>query len=179
MQTTVGEDHLASLAAVRLLLLDVDGVLTQGEVIYNDLGEETKVFNVRDGLGIRLLMNAGILVGIVTGRAAPALRHRCKNLGINLLFDGTCDKKRALAQITEKEGVLASETAFMGDDLADLGIMTSVGVPIAVADAHPEVKKTACIITQKKGGHGAVREVCEAILKIQGLWDSLLEKLKK
>lgn len=165
------------LKQISLLLLDVDGVLTTGQVIYNDAGEETKVFNVHDGLGLRLLMEAGLTVGIVTGRRSKALAHRCKNLGISLLKDGVRDKGAALEKILKETGVTAAETAFVGDDLPDLPIMRRVGVPIAVGDAHDLVKEMAKWTTQAEGGCGAVREISERILKARGDWDSLIKRL--
>jgi len=160
-----------------MVLLDVDGVLTTGQVIYDDTGREIKVFNVKDGLGIRLLMEAGIRVGIVTGRSSMALKHRCDNLGIELLKDGVRDKAAALASVLEETGIPAEKTAFVGDDLPDLPIMRRIGVPIAVGDAHDQVKQLAVWTTLAKGGCGAVREVSERILKARGAWEPLLQKL--
>ena len=165
------------LKQLSLLLLDVDGVLTTGQVIYDDSGNETKVFNVRDGLGIRMLMEAGLQVGIVTGRRSMALVHRCRNLGITLLKDGIGDKAAALSEILKETGVPAEHTAFVGDDLPDLPIMRQVGVPIAVADAHERVKQAACWTTRSKGGCGAVREISERILKARGDWEPLIQRL--
>jgi 3-deoxy-D-manno-octulosonate 8-phosphate phosphatase (KDO 8-P phosphatase) len=165
------------LKPIALILLDVDGVLTTGQVIYNDDGQETKVFHVRDGLGIRMLMEAGIQVGIVTGRRSTALVHRCRNLGLTLLKDGVRDKAAALEEILEETGTTAAATAFVGDDLPDLPIMRRVGVPIAVGDAHDLVKQAAAIITREKGGRGAVREISERILKARGDWEPLLDRL--
>ena len=165
------------LKPISLLLIDVDGVLTTGQVIYNDAGQETKVFHVRDGLGIRMLMEAGVTVGIVTGRRSMALVHRCENLGIELLKDGIRDKAAALASILKETGMPASETAFMGDDLPDLPILRRVGIPIAVGDAHERVKQAAVLTTQAKGGCGAVREISERILKARGEWEALVQRL--
>ena len=165
------------LKKISLVLLDVDGVLTTGQVIYDDAGRETKVFNVRDGLGIRLLMEAGIPVGIVTGRRSMALVHRCNNLGIQLLEDGVTDKAAALERILAETGVSAERTAFVGDDLPDLPIMRRVGVPIAVGDAHDQVKQAAVWTTRAKGGCGAVREISERILKSNGLWEPLIQRM--
>ncbi len=166
----------SKLAAIRLLLLDVDGVLTDGAIIYNDDGIETKAFNVRDGLGIRLLMDAGVEVGIVTGRKAGALVHRCENLGLTLLLDGIRDKGAALEGICRLTGKAPEEIAFMGDDLPDLPLMKRVGVSIAVADACEEVRDAAGVVTGAKGGKGAVREIAERILKAAGKWDAALER---
>ncbi|MDY6880211.1 MAG: HAD-IIIA family hydrolase [Desulfatiglans sp.] len=164
------------LKRIKLLLLDVDGVLTDGSIIYDDNGSEIKSFNVKDGFGIRLLMSSGIEVGIVTGRASMALRHRLDNLGISLVFDGVKDKSSLLDLILKKKQVSAEEVAFVGDDLMDFQIMQKVGVSVAAKDGHAIVRDHADIVTQNRGGSGAVREVCESILKAQGLWESILEK---
>ncbi|MBA3012448.1 MAG: HAD-IIIA family hydrolase [Proteobacteria bacterium] len=164
------------LTPIKLLLLDVDGVLTDGQITYTDTGEQIKSFDSKDGLGLRLIMDNGIRVGIVTGRKSNALAHRCRNLGIDLVFDGTKDKARALAKIIEQTGICARDIAFVGDDLIDLPAMIRVGVSFTVPDAPKEVKDRADFITSARGGHGAVREICEAILKSQGLWDQLLSK---
>lgn len=164
------------LKQIKLLLLDVDGVLTDGSIIYNNNGSETKVFNVRDGLGIRLLKESGIEVGIITGRSSDALIHRCKNLGIVYIFDNVFNKAEILDLILKKTDVRAEEVAFVGDDLLDLPLMKIVGLSIAVADAHDTIIQNAHVITLKKGGNGAVREVCEEILKAQGIWGKTLER---
>jgi 3-deoxy-D-manno-octulosonate 8-phosphate phosphatase (KDO 8-P phosphatase) len=160
-----------------MLLLDVDGVLTGGEIIYTDSGEQIKSFNVKDGVGIRMLKKAGIRVGIVTGRSGGALRHRCDNLGIDLVFDGVRDKTKVLEQIVTTHRVAPEAIAFVGDDLPDLGIMRQVGLAVAVADAHEIIRKTAHITTTVGGGRGAVREISEMILKTQGKWDDLIKRL--
>jgi len=164
------------LKRIKLLLLDVDGVLTNGCIIYNDNGAETKLFNVKDGLGIKLLMEAGIKVGIVTGRTSKALYHRCTNLGVSLIFDGVHEKTSVLELVSEQTGLLADEIAFVGDDLLDLPLLRRVGLSIAVADAHETVIENADMITSAKGGAGAVREICEAILKAQGLWNKIFKR---
>ena len=163
------------LQKIQLLLLDVDGVLTDGTIIYNDSGMETKTFSVKDGFGIRLLMNNGIQVGIVTGRSSRALQCRCENLGIDLVFDGIADKAKALEEIIRQTGRDVQEIAFMGDDLPDLPIMNRVGVSIAVADAHTHVRSQSDLVTSANGGRGAVREICEAILNAKGLWNTILD----
>ena len=167
---------LDKLKRIKLLLLDVDGVLTDGSVIYHDTGAETKVFHIRDGLGIRMLMDAGIEVGIVTGRTSRALRHRCDNLGISLIFDRVRDKTGVLEVISKQKGVGAEHIAFVGDDLVDIPLMKRVGLSVAVADAHETVVEHADMVTDAQGGAGAVREVCEAILKAQGLWEKVLAR---
>lgn len=164
-----------SLKQVKLLVLDVDGVLTDGRIIYTDSGEQIKQFSSRDGLGLRLLMDNGIQAGIITGRISGALTHRCRNLGIDLVLDGIFNKAEALEQMAEQTRIDLSATAFMGDDLIDLPAMARAGVAIAVADAADEVKARADIITRASGGRGAVREICDAILKASGLWDNALK----
>jgi 3-deoxy-D-manno-octulosonate 8-phosphate phosphatase (KDO 8-P phosphatase) len=161
------------LRAIRLLLLDVDGVLTDGAVIYSESGSEIKSFNVKDGMGIRMLQRSAIPVGIVTGRRSEALRHRCRDLGIDLLMDGTADKGAALASILSETGLSAGDIGFMGDDLPDLPLMAKVGTALAVADAVPQVLAAAHLVTDRPGGKGAVREAAEAILQAQGKWDAL------
>ncbi len=162
------------LANIELLLLDVDGVLTDGSITYSDSGEQIKSFNSKDGLGLRLLMDAGIKVGIITGRRSKALEHRCKNLGIALLFDGVKDKSKALKTIVSQTGTALEKIAFVGDDLIDLPVMKRVGLCFCVADACEDVQQHSDIITSRPGGRGAVREICERILKSKGLWDAIL-----
>jgi 3-deoxy-D-manno-octulosonate 8-phosphate phosphatase (KDO 8-P phosphatase) len=169
----------ASLKQINLLLLDVDGVLTDGAVIYTDQGDEIKQFHVKDGLGLRLLMDAGIRVGIITGRKSGALAARCDNLGIDLLYDGVKDKVAALETILDKTGFTASETAFAGDDLPDICVMKRVGLAIAVADAADEVRQAAHLVTRQKGGGGAVREICERILKARGKWNEIIIRFSR
>jgi len=167
-------DLTKALKRVRLLLLDVDGVLTDGSIVYSDRGEEIKAFHVRDGLGIRLLMNAGIEAGVVTGRSSRALFHRCRNLGLKRVHGGVRDKTAALEAILVETGLAAEQTAFVADDLPDMAILKRVGLPIAVADAAPIVRDMAAMVTSAPGGRGAVREVCEAILQAQDLFQAAL-----
>ncbi len=165
---------IEKLEPITTLLLDVDGVLTDGGIIYGDDGAETKVFNAKDGLGIRFLMDAGVSVGIVTGRRSGALLHRCRNLGVEHVLDGVGDKAAVLDDIRERMGADPEEIAFIGDDLPDLPLMKKIGCAIAVADAREEVRERADIVTRAPGGNGAVREICESILKAKGLWDEIL-----
>lgn len=166
----------AKLKQIKLLILDVDGVLTDGSIVYSDDGQELKTFNAKDGLGLRLLQDAGIMVSIVTGRRSEAVSHRCNNLGISLLYQGIDDKAAALGVILKATGVTAEETAAMGDDLPDLALLKRIGCAIAVADADENVRNHADMVTVAKGGAGAVREVCEGILKAQGHWETILGK---
>jgi len=164
----------AKLKKIKLLLLDVDGVLTKGDIIYGDNGSQIKTFNVKDGLGIRLLINAGIDVGIVTGRLSKALLHRCKDLGIELIYDGVQKKGEVLELIISRTGLDPTQVAYVGDDLPGISLLKKAGVRIAVADAHETVKSIADLITVQNGGNGAVREVCELILKAKGLWKKII-----
>lgn len=165
------------LALIKLLLLDVDGVLTDGKITYTDSGEEIKNFCAKDGLGLRLLMDSGVKVGIITGRVANgALIARCQNLGITLIFDGIKDKTAALRIIIEAQGVDKSEAAFAGDDLPDIPVMKQCGFSFAVANASLEVIRAADYTTEHRGGDGAVREICEAILKAKGMWEGIVNR---
>jgi len=165
------------LKRIRLLLLDVDGVLTDGSIIYDDQGMETKAFNAKDGLGMRLLMDAGIEIGLITGRSSKALKHRCQNLGISRLMDGVGDKAVALERVMSETGLTRDQIGFVGDDLPDMAIMARVGLRVAVSDAHPAVRDMAHMVTQQPGGRGAVRELCEAILEAKGLLEDILKKM--
>lgn len=169
----------ARLADIELLILDVDGVLTQGDIIYADDGSQLKIFNVKDGLGLRMLMDAGIETAIITGRSAGALNARVKNLGIPTLMDGVSDKAVALDELAKKTGIPKEKMAIIGDDLPDLPVMRRVGISIAVADAAAEVRCFADITTARSGGQGAVRELCEAILKAKGLWAETLARYNR
>ena len=170
------QQHIEKLERIRLLLLDVDGVMTDGSIVYGAEGQEIKRFYVRDGLGLRLVMRAGIKVGVVTGRQSEALMHRCRDLGIGLIYAGVSDKAAQLDRIVAQTAVQAENIAFAGDDLVDLPLMRRIGLSIAVADAHEIVKAHADLITTAPGGAGAVREICEALLKSQGRWESILKE---
>ncbi|MBI5592988.1 MAG: HAD hydrolase family protein [Deltaproteobacteria bacterium] len=167
---------LDKFSKIKLLLLDVDGVLTDGSIIYDDAGSQIKVFDVKDGLGIRLLMLTGVQVGIATGRRSKALLHRCENLGISLILDGLSTKTDALNVIYQQTGILADEIAFVGDDLMDLPLMEKSGVSVAVADAHELIRSRADMVTRAPGGKGAVREICEMVLKAKNQWDNVINR---
>ena len=149
---------IEKLKNIDLLLLDVDGVLTDGGIIFNDNGHQTKVFNSKDGFGIQLLMKAGVQVGLVTANSSQALRHRCDHLGVSLLFEGVTDKASTLASIAVKTGVEPERTAFVGDDMLDIPMFHRVAVGIAVCDAHEAALAAADLVTKAEGGHGAVRQ---------------------
>ena len=161
---------------IKLLLLDVDGVLTDGSITYTDSGEQIKTFNTQDGFGLKLLMEAGIKVGIITARSSGALHHRCNNLGINLIFDDVKDKSAALDTILSELQISSEKIAYIGDDFIDAPVMKRVGLAVCVPDAPYELKQFAHIVTKRRGGHGAVREICENILKAQGLWENIIKR---
>lgn len=155
-------------ARIKALVLDVDGVLTDGRLQYTAEGEQVKTFHVRDGLGIRLLLENGVDVAILTARDSPALTRRADDLGIKHVLRGRRDKRRALAELRERLGLNADEVAFVGDDLLDVPALESVGLPISVADAHDSAKRAARWVTARPGGMGAVREIADALLDARG-----------
>lgn len=161
-------------ASIRLLLLDVDGVLTDGRIIVDDHGVETKHFHVRDGQGISLLKRCGIDVGFITGRSTNIVRHRAKELRVSLLFQGVQDKLRIYEQIKKKTRLADRQIAYVGDDIIDLPVLGRVGLAVMVADGSAELKRRADYVTAAKGGMGAVREVAELLLKAQNRWAGLL-----
>lgn len=159
---------------IRLLLLDVDGILTDGRILYNEMGQEIKCFHVQDGQGIRWLLKAGIEVGFLSGRTSPAVAVRARELEIPLLFQGIHDKIIVFNELLETSALLREEVAFGGDDFIDLELLKAVGFSFSVGNGHPMIQREVDYVTKTAGGYGAVREVCELILKAQGRWDSLL-----
>lgn len=155
-------------AGIRLLVLDVDGVMTDGRLHYDAEGREFKSFHVRDGYGIRRLMASGIIVAVISGRQSGAAAGRMADLGIRHAMLGRGDKAAALAELLAATGIAASAAACMGDDEPDLPVMQQVALPIAVADCHPSVSTAACWHTTLPGGAGAVREVCDLLLAARG-----------
>lgn len=152
------------LASIRLLVLDVDGVLTDGRLRYGPYGERDKVFHVRDGHGIRAVLAAGIDVGVISGRRSAAVQRRCRELGIEHVQQGIEDKGAAFVRLMAQLGVTASQCACLGDDVPDLPIMRQAGLAVAVADAHATALAAAHRRTRAAGGFGAVREVCDWLL---------------
>ena len=155
--------HLSSYQ-IKLLALDVDGILTDGGLYYQKRGEVCKKFNVKDGKGIKLLMQAGIEVAIISANDSPATKHRAEKLGITNCFIGIEDKMAVLHSLCHKLNLSLSQVAYMGDDLNDLPVLKSVGVPLTVCDAISENKAIAVYVTERSGGQGAVREVCNILL---------------
>lgn len=163
----------ADLSKIKLLLLDVDGVLTDGRIIYDSEGGETKSFDVKDGHGLKLLQRAGIRVGIITGRQSAIVARRAEELGIELVYQGAKDKSLPFNEIMQKLALAPEEIAYVGDDLVDLPVMRKVGFAATVADAVDDVKPFADMVTKLPGGRGAVREICEFILKESGRWSAV------
>ncbi len=159
-------------ARVRLLLLDVDGVLTDGRIIYDARGQEIKEFHVRDGHGIKMIQRAGVEVGIITGRRSRAVELRARELGISLVRQGVSDKVAAWRAILGERGLAPEQTAYVGDDIVDLPLMRQVGFAAAVADAHAAVAAAASYVAEKPGGGGAVREIIEFLLHACGAWEA-------
>lgn len=154
-------------ARVQLVVFDVDGVFTDGRLYYSAAGEALKAFHVRDGHGIKLLLKHGIQAAVISGRNSPAVTRRMQELGIQHVFQGDDDKLPILEQLLQKLGLRTEQTACVGDDLVDLPLLAAAGLAIAVADAQPEVRARAHLVTNARGGEGAVREVCDLILAMR------------
>jgi 3-deoxy-D-manno-octulosonate 8-phosphate phosphatase (KDO 8-P phosphatase) len=161
---------------IGLLLLDVDGVLTDGTILYDHKGKELKRFFVQDGQGIRWLQRSGVEVGFLSGRSSPAVIRRAGELGIDLLFQGIKNKIKCIEIIIRKTKFPPDQVAFMGDDFIDLPLLKRVGLSISVSNGHPLVQKEVDYITKAPGGYGAVREVCELILRAQNKWEAILRE---
>jgi len=168
------ESLLEQAKKIKLLLLDVDGVLTDGRIIYDSRGQDMKFFDVHDGLGVYLLNKAGIKTMLITAKSSRAIRPRARDMGVEAVFENVSVKSSVLGKILKKYKLNLEEICFVGDDLVDLCLMKKVGFPIAVFNAAGEIKQVASYITLKPGGRGAVREVAELILKAQGKWGGLL-----
>jgi len=160
---------------IKLLLMDCDGVLTDGRLELLENGDEQKTFHARDGQGISLFHRAGLKTGIISGRTSSAVERRARDLGMSYVRQDARDKIKALEEIMAEAGVSLDECAYIGDDVADIPVMLRVEFAVAVADAVVETRQAAHYITELKGGHGAVREVCDLILKAQGHWHGLMK----
>jgi 3-deoxy-D-manno-octulosonate 8-phosphate phosphatase (KDO 8-P phosphatase) len=160
---------------IKLLILDVDGVLTDGGIYFDDNGTEHKKFNSQDGVGIKLLELSNIEVAIITARSTHSVAHRLDTLGVKNYYHGIKDKSVALKELSKKLSISLNESAFVGDDVIDLPAMSRVALPIAVANAHSFVKENALMVTKNVGGSGAVREVCDFLLKSQNKYDELMQ----
>jgi YrbI family 3-deoxy-D-manno-octulosonate 8-phosphate phosphatase len=163
---------------IELILSDVDGVLTDGAVVWDNQGVETKRFHIRDGLGIKLWQRAGGKFGIVTGRSSHIVRVRAGELGIDIVRQGMEDKLAATREIMAELRLEPRQVCFIGDDLPDLTAVQTLGLGVAVADACQELRDAAALVTVAAGGHGAVRETVETILKSQKRWDEVIQKYR-
>ncbi|EJL91461.1 3-deoxy-manno-octulosonate-8-phosphatase KdsC [Pantoea sp. BIGb0393] len=167
----VSAEVMARAAQIRLLICDVDGVMSDGVIYMGNSGEELKAFNVRDGYGVRCLLTSGVEVAIITGRKAKLLEDRCKTLGITHLYQGQSDKLLAWRELLDKLSLTAEQVAYIGDDLIDWPVMAQAGLSVAVADAHPVLLPRAHYVTRIAGGRGAVRELCDLILIAQNKFE--------
>jgi len=173
----IPENVLERARNIRLTIFDIDGVLTDGSLFFDNQGQEYKAFNSKDGHGIRMLLEGGVEVALITGRQSELVLHRADNLKIprDRIWQGYRDKRPAFADLLEKTGLNAANIAYVGDDVIDLPVMTQVGFAIAVNDAHSFVKQHAHWTTENAGGRGAAREVCEMLLHAQGTLQAKLE----
>ena len=165
------KELLTKAANIKLAVFDVDGVLTNGQLILGESGNEYKAFHVRDGHGLVMLLETGCNIAVITARSSNIVAERMASLGIKYVYQGEKDKGARLMKLIDELGIQREQVAYTGDDVIDLPAMIKVGLPIAVADARPEVKQHADWITEERGGQGAVREVCELIMKAQDKFD--------
>ena len=163
-------------ALIEMLILDVDGVLTDGSIVYGDRGEELKAFHVRDGSGLKVWLQLGKWAGIITGRTSSVVERRAHELGVSLLAQGAEDKQAAYERMLGEQEVARTQVCFVGDDLPDLPHLRQSGLAVAVADACDDVKRAAHHVTRAAGGRGAVREVIELILRSQGRWREVVAR---
>jgi 3-deoxy-D-manno-octulosonate 8-phosphate phosphatase (KDO 8-P phosphatase) len=174
----ISDEDLARRAqALDWLLFDVDGVLTDGRLFYGANGEQWKTFDVRDGLGLKLSRDAGLKIGILTGRGNAALEARAREIGFDALIQGRHDKDAAFTEFLARHGTSPERVAYMGDDLVDLPVLRRCGLAFAPADAVTEVRERVHRVVSRPGGRGAVREMCELILRARGHWDELVAHL--
>ena len=167
MQKNFSEAVFSKAKAIKLLICDVDGVMTDGRLFFGDHGMEYKAFHSRDGLGIMMLQRSGIPLAVITARTSDVVAHRMKNLKIDLVFQGQLNKVQAFEEICQQLDLSPEQVAYVGDDLVDLPVMKKVGLSIAVADSHERVRHFADWTTQHNGGQGAVRDVCELLMESQ------------
>ena len=165
------KELLNKAANIKLAVFDVDGVLTNGQLILGESGNEYKAFHVRDGHGLVMLLETGCHIAVITARSSNIVAERMASLGIKYVYQGEKDKGARLMTLIDELDISREQVAYTGDDVIDLPAMTKVGLPIAVADARPEVKQHADWVTEERGGQGAVREVCELIMKAQGKFE--------
>jgi len=168
------QDILEKAANIKLVIFDVDGVLTDSSLFIGDDGQEYKAFNSKDGHGMRMLQDGGVEIAIITGRVSSVVEHRMKDLGIKRVYQGKREKLPAYEELLKDVQLSHEQVAYVGDDVVDLPVMCKVGLAIGVQDAHPLVKRHAHWITERPGGKGAGRDVCEMILDAKGKLDDML-----
>lgn len=178
LEAKLGSALADKIGKVKVLILDVDGVLTDGRIVISDDGQETKFFNVRDGHGLKMIRRAGVEVMFLTGRKSRVVEHRARELGVERVYQGALDKLAVLQEILNSTGLSPGDVAYMGDDIVDLPVLRRAGFSVTVSDAHEDVLKAVDLVTKNPGGRGAVREVCEIILKVQGKWEGLMERYR-
>jgi 3-deoxy-D-manno-octulosonate 8-phosphate phosphatase (KDO 8-P phosphatase) len=166
--------HIQRAARVKVMIFDVDGVLTDGSLTYGPDGEATKTFFVLDGLGIQLLQKTGVQTAIISARRSPIVVRRAADLGIQHVYQGQHDKRLAFAELLAATGATPEECGYIGDDVIDLPLFTRVGFAVTVPSGHPEVQHRAHYVTKAPGGRGAVREVCDMVMRAQGTYDQAL-----
>lgn len=169
------QDILEKAKKIKLVIFDIDGVLTTGALFIGDDGQEYKAFNSKDGHGLRMLQDSGVEVAIITGRKSNVVAHRAGDLGISRVYQGKREKLPAYLELLEETGLNHQDIAYVGDDVVDLPVMSKVGLAICVQDGHPFVKKHSHWITDRNGGCGAGRDVCELIMEAQGNLQAMLE----
>lgn len=162
---------------IKLVILDVDGVMTDGRIVIDDNGVESRNFDIKDGMGVVVMMMSGVEVAIITSKKSGAVRHRAEELKIKRFHEGIKKKTEPYEEMLKEMNITDAQVAYVGDDLVDLSMMKRVGLPIAVGDAVEDVKQHAAYVTKARGGYGAVREVAEMILKAQDKWDKILSKI--
>lgn len=170
------DQHKEMARGVSLIILDVDGVMTDGGIMLDNSGNEIKRFHVRDGHGIKMAQRVGITIAIITGRRSDVVEVRARELGITEVYQRCLDKVETYEKLKSKLGISENQTAYVGDDIVDIPVMKRVGLSFAVADAEPYVKEVAHMVTERGGGRGAVREVIDFILKARGDWESVTSK---
>lgn len=173
---TINDEILARIRAIKVLIFDVDGVLTDGSLFFGDDGQEYKAFNSRDGHGIKMLQDSGVETAILTGRSSQVVLHRARNLGITRIIQGAHDKLEAFEAMLAQAGLRPEETAYMGDDLVDLPVMRRCGLACTVPDAPAEVLAHSHYVARAGAGRGAAREVCELIMRGKGTWAGQLAR---
>ena len=175
----INQDIIERAKKIKLLILDIDGVMTDGRIIYSIYGDELKFFDVQDGFGITLLNKVGIRSAIITAKKSRIVKTRARDMKIAYVYQGYMDKARAFDKILRKSRLKAEDICFIGDDLIDVPVIKRAGFAVAVSNAMEEVKHNAHYVTSKTGGRGAVREICDLILRSQGKWDLATSKYFK